>query len=95
MCAQLELHSIVLARRLNPESTQLIAKVRGVKKYEVVFQVSPSAGIFEATVALENNKAPVLGGPISRINAYKQQGDCIDTTENGTLEIKSMCFCLS
>jgi hypothetical protein len=93
MCSQLELESIVLARKLNPESTQFTGTLRGVSKYEVVFEVSPSLGIFEATVVLDKTKGPHMGGPISRINAYKRQGDCIDTTANGTLEIKSLCFC--
>jgi hypothetical protein len=68
------------------------AEAQGLKKYEVVIQVKPSSGIFQSTVALgKNNTNKVLG--VSRINAYENQGDCIDSTPGGTLEIKSLCFC--
>jgi len=95
VCAPLRLKLILAARKL--ESVQQAKNSTPMDRYDVTFQVGPSDGIFEATVMVEKDgRVMKLGGPISRINAYKKQGDCIDKdTRHGTQELRSYCFCLN
>jgi hypothetical protein len=103
MCAFLELDSIILAREIHQTKENRHrnrtrapdADADGLRMYDIVFKVSPSGGIFQATWTVDPVRAEEeLGGPLSRINAYKDQGDCIDSTRNGNLEVKAMCYCL-
>ena len=71
---------------------------RGYKKllYEVVFETSPSAALFEATTLVRFNEKDevtyvyVNEYGISRINLYGDQSKCIMTTFT---HLMKYCYC--
>lgn len=60
--------------------------------YEVTFKVSPSGGLFEATLHVYNNGLIHVYSDISRTNKYGTQADCI---QKESPHLRKYCYCKS
>lgn len=80
-CAKLELKSIKSAK-IASDNSEAVSKF-----YLIIFIVKPSDGEFEVTIKYENATYS-LAGPISRLNMYAGQSDCIEDDR-----LKKYCYC--
>ncbi|XP_063699762.1 uncharacterized protein LOC134830271 [Culicoides brevitarsis] len=76
--------------KLKKISNAKIAKIPSdnVTYYLVVFEVYPGGGEFEATVKYNVKTSHQLTGSISRLNAYGNQGYCVNDDN-----LKKYCYC--
>ena len=95
LCMVLELKRII---RAEVEKLQVpIVQKNGTKStfthlYVVLFEVSPSEGIFESRLLYDPGKKTVqLQSGILRINLYGQTSACIQDK----YDLRSFCYCIS
>ncbi|RZC39844.1 DUF229 and/or Phosphodiest domain containing protein [Asbolus verrucosus] len=91
-CSNLTLYNIPEARIMT--YGEHILNGSSVKDYTITFQTLPGKGTFEVTLrsVSENNSAHryEVMGPISRLNLYGQQSNCITD-----FHLKLYCYCKS
>jgi hypothetical protein len=86
----LELKTII---RAEIEDLQILKEKNNfTHSYTVLFEVSPSDGIFESRLLYDQvNKNIQLNNEILRINLYGQTSSCIQDK----YELRSFCYCIS
>lgn len=86
LCAELKLSKISYARKAEYQVAHNPYDV-----YMFVFEASPSAGIFEATVRYtKKSRKFALTGSVSRLNMYGSQSGCMKKDN-----LKKFCYCLN
>lgn len=94
LCLPLELKSIIRAEveKLQLPKTKINPTVNFTHSYTVLFELSPSGGIFESRMLYhETTKRIKLDSDILRINLYGQSSACIQDK----YELRSFCYCIS
>ncbi|KAH8251505.1 hypothetical protein KR038_009101, partial [Drosophila bunnanda] len=79
-CAQLRLHSVILAYFMELGEESFVHELR------LRVKTAPGNGEFETTVRASDTL--VLTTPISRVNQYQKQSHCVSEPH-----IKALCFC--
>jgi hypothetical protein len=94
LCLPLELKTIIRAEveklPITKKSNNQTASY--THSYTVLFEVSPSGGIFESRLLYDQQtKKTQLHSDILRINLYGQTSSCIQDK----YELRSFCYCIS
>jgi hypothetical protein len=95
-CISLELKKIIRAEveelQRSKETTNNSSKDYFTHSYTVLFEVSPSDGIFESRLLYDKiTKKIQLHSEILRINLYGQTSACIQDK----YDLRSFCYCIS
>jgi hypothetical protein len=92
-CAQLELKSIMAARKLN--SAHLGKKGKNELNFQIVFLMRPADAIFEvnAVAGTEKERSVKFLGDVLRVNQYGNQSACLDSYGARVSWIRSVCYC--
>lgn len=96
MCAVLELKTIISAEieelQIPITLTNKTSKENFTHSYTVLFEVSPSNGIFESRLLYHKATRKIqLHSEILRINRYGQTSACIQDK----YDLRSFCYCVS
>lgn len=96
LCLSLELKAIIRAEFeelvIPKKVTNKTVSSNFTHSYTVLFEVSPSGGIFESRLLYhQQTKAIQLNDDILRINLYGQTSACIQDK----YELRSFCYCIS
>lgn len=96
LCMNLELKTIIRAEvedfRPTPETINKTLQKNFTHSYTILFEVSPSDGIFESRLLYDNTTKTIqLDNEILRINLYGQTSACI----RDQYELRSLCYCFS
>ncbi|CRK88998.1 CLUMA_CG002690, isoform A [Clunio marinus] len=85
-CSYLKLNSIRSIRK-----AELLKSSASVADYLIIFDVTPSEAVIEATVRCKDLTCTHhdIIGSVARINAYRTDGDCIDNVEQ-----RKFCYCI-
>lgn len=96
LCANLQLKSLIRAEQeeifSNDRSLNFTSRSRSIFVYTILFDVSPSDGIFESRLLYEaHGKKLQIHQDILRVNLYGQSSQCIQDVYH----LRSFCYCLS
>ncbi|CAF4637019.1 unnamed protein product, partial [Rotaria sp. Silwood2] len=93
LCMKLNLKTIIRAEVEELQITNNITSENNFTRlFTVLFEVSPSNGIFESNLLYDNKKKSIqLHGEILRINLYGQTSTCI----KDKYDLRSFCYCIS
>lgn len=95
LCMKLHLKSIVRAEVEELQTPVVVNKTSSVnftQLYTVLFEVSPSGGVFESRLLYDpRGKVIRLHSGILRVNLYGQTSACIQDK----YDLRSFCYCLA
>lgn len=93
-CEKLQLSDIKYVEKKESHEKEILGKIKNFLTFVIIFVTSPGDAIYEATVKRihftkeSKNVTFSLLGPISRLNTYENQSNCVNDST-----IQLYCYC--